>query len=114
MDTPSIQECIFCKIVRNEIPSKKEYEDEEVLVFYDIAPKAPIHLLIVPKQHIEEFADLANFEIWTKIAQVARQLIDKFGLKEKGYRLVNNGCRAALVSHLHVHLMGDVSAERDI
>lgn len=103
--------CIFCKIVKGEIPSRKEYEDEDVLAFDNINPEAPIHFLIVPKAHIEKFADLEDLAIWQKMSQVAKDLIHKHGLVEKGYRLVNNGGPAALVSHLHLHLLGEVKAE---
>lgn len=105
--------CVFCRIVRGELPSKKEYEDEEILVFHDIHPKAPVHLLIIPKQHINEFADV-DLGVWQKIAKVAQDLIKKMGLQPNGYRLVNNGGSAALIQHLHLHLLGDVSHEREI
>lgn len=108
-----LKDCVFCKIVRGEIPSKKEYEDEEILVFHDIHPKAPVHLLIIPKQHIDEFAN-ADLELWGKMSEVAKGLIGKFDLQPKGYRLVNNGSKAALIKHLHIHLLGDVGHERDI
>ncbi|MBI4032993.1 MAG: HIT domain-containing protein [Candidatus Blackburnbacteria bacterium] len=107
-------DCVFCKIVRGEIPSKKEYEDDLVVVFHDIHPKAPVHLLIVPKEHIREFANLADLDIWTKMAKVAQDLIHKHKLIEKGYRLVNNGAGAALIDHLHLHLMGDIPHTREI
>lgn len=107
------ENCVFCKIVRGEIPSKKEYEDEEILAFHDIHPKAPVHLLIIPKQHIDEFAEV-DLEVWQKMAKAAQDLIKKMGLQPKGYRLVNNGAGAALIHHLHLHLLGDVSHERDI
>lgn len=106
-----MQTCIFCKIVKGEIPSKKEYEDEEVMVIENIKPEMPMHLLIIPKEHIEKFADLSDLSIWTKMSQVAKDLIDKHGLVQKGYRLLNNGGRAALVGHLHLHLMGDLGPE---
>lgn len=107
------QDCVFCKIVGGEIPSKKEYEDEEILVFHDIHPKAPVHLLIIPKQHIDEFAN-ADFEVWKKMSQVAKDLIKKLDLQPNGYRLLNNGGSAALIHHLHLHLLGNVSHEREI
>lgn len=107
------KDCVFCKIVRGELSAKKEYEDEEILVFYDIHPKAPVHLLIIPKQHIDEFADV-DLGIWQKMAKVAQDLIQKLGLQSKGYRLVNNGAGAALIDHLHLHLLGDITHERDL
>lgn len=107
------QDCVFCRIVSRELPSKKEYEDEEILVFHDIHPKAPIHLLIIPKQHINEFAD-ADLEVWQKMAKVAQDLIKKLDLRSRGYRLVNNGAGAALIDHLHLHLLGDIPHTREI
>ena len=109
-----MESCIFCKIVKKEVPSTKEYEDEEILVFRDIHPKADLHLLIIPKEHIVEFADLENMEVWAKMGKVAQELIKKHNLKENGYRLVNNGAGAALIDHLHLHLLGNISHTRDI
>lgn len=109
-----MKECIFCKIVKGEVPATREYEDEEILVFRDIHPKADIHLLIIPKEHIAEFADLPNMEIWTKMSKVSKDLIEKFHLRESGYRLVNNGAGAALIEHLHLHLLGNVPHTREI
>lgn len=107
------KDCIFCKIVRGEIPSKKEYEDEEILTFHDIHPKAPVHLLIIPKKHIDQFINAAP-DTWNKMSQVAKELIEKLNLEPGGYRLVNNGGKAAIIQHLHLHLMGEVSHEREI
>lgn len=107
------QDCVFCKIVRGEIPSKKEYEDEEILVFHDIHPKAPLHLLIIPKKHINEFADV-DLGVWQKMAKVTQDLIKKLGMQSRGYRLVNNGSSAALIHHLHLHLLGDIPHTREI
>ncbi len=109
-----MEKCIFCKIVKGEVPATKEYEDEEILVIRDIHPKADVHLLIVPKVHLPEFADLESLEIWTKMSQVAKDLIEKFNLRENGYRLVNNGAGAALIQHLHLHLLGNVPHTRDL
>ena len=103
--------CVFCKIVKGELPARKEYEDEEILVFDNIKPEAPIHFLIIPKEHIEKFADLEELSIWEKMSSVAKDLIERHSLVEKGYRLVNNGGPAALVGHLHLHLLGEVKAE---
>lgn len=108
------QDCIFCKIVQGEVPSEKEYEDEKIVVFHDIHPKAPFHLLIVPKEHISEFADLQDLGIWGKMAKIAQDLIKKHGLSSKGYRLVNNGGGAALIDHLHLHLLGEIAHTREI
>jgi len=100
-------DCIFCKIISGEIPSDKAYEDEQVLAFRDIAPKAPVHVLIIPKTHIagvrEITADNSSVvaHIFTVIPQIAQQL----GITD--YRVVsNNGEQAGqTVHHLHFHLL---------
>lgn len=108
--------CIFCQIVKGEIPTKFEYNLGEVVAFPDINPRAPLHFLIVPKKHILEFAILQEEEkaIWEKMIKVAGDLIEKHGLKTKGYRLVVNGGGAALINHLHLHLLGGITAAREV
>ncbi|MDO8503480.1 MAG: HIT domain-containing protein [bacterium] len=108
------EDCVFCKIVRGEIPSKKEYEDEDIIVFQDIHPKAPVHLLIVPKEHLDEFYELQDLGIWAKMSKIAQDLVRRYKLEEKGYRLVNNGGGANLITHLHLHLLGDIPHTREI
>jgi histidine triad (HIT) family protein len=102
-------ECLFCRIVSGEIPSRQVYEDAEILAFEDIHPQAPVHLLIIPKEHIATVADLpaGQAALMGRLVEVANQLA-----KEKelifGYRLVIN-CRQDAgqeVLHLHVHLLG--------
>lgn len=101
--------CLFCKIINGEIPSTKVYEDEMCYAFLDIEPQAPVHVIIVPKAHIES-ADKVNEEnskyvahIWEVIPQIAKEQ----GLKN-GYRVVNNCGEdgGQTVMHLHFHLMG--------
>lgn len=101
-------DCLFCKIVEGKIPSKKVHEDERIYAFEDIAPKAPIHILVVPRKHIPKLADVAPEdaslvgEVATRAAAIARQR----GLSD--FRLVaNNGAAAGQsVFHLHFHLLG--------
>ncbi|MBC8590773.1 histidine triad nucleotide-binding protein [Wansuia hejianensis] len=100
--------CLFCKIVSGEIPSKFVYEDEKVVVFEDIHPQAPVHLLIVPKIHIASADDIdeENAQIIGHIFLVAKKLAKDIGLK-KGYRIVNN-CKelgGQSVDHIHFHLL---------
>lgn len=101
--------CVFCKIVSGEIPSKKAYEDDRVLAFFDLEPQAPVHILIIPKLHIKSVneIDSENSEIIGYIFEVARKLAKEFGL-EKGYRIVNNCGEdgGQTVEHLHFHLLG--------
>ena len=104
-----MKDCLFCKIAAGEIPSKKAYEDEKVLAFHDIAPQAPTHILVIPKEHIggvdEVTADNADVvaHIFTKIPEIAKAA----GLTD-GFRVVSNvgkhGCQS--VRHLHFHLLG--------
>jgi histidine triad (HIT) family protein len=102
-------DCIFCKIVAGAIPSKKLYEDHEVYAFADIAPKAPFHALIVPKEHIESLAEAAvNHKLLLgHLHLTAAELARAHGLA-KGYRVViNTGDDGGqTVSHLHLHLLG--------
>lgn len=97
------KDCIFCKIVSGELPKEFKYEDEEILAFDDITPLSPIHLLIIPRKHIEDFfhADAKTIE---KLTHAIKKLIDRQKLMGKGYRLVVNGGGAQDVHHLHFHL----------
>ena len=102
-------DCIFCKIINKEIETKILYEDDEVLVFPDLHPVKPIHLLIIPKEHIEDFVQVENLFLISKLFSVAQKMIKREGLKDRGYRLVINGGGAQLVPHLHLHLIGPLS-----
>jgi histidine triad (HIT) family protein len=106
-------DCIFCKIVAGEIPSTKVYEDDLVYAFKDIDPKAPIHVLIVPKKHVESLSRLDDGAIVGHIAMVVKQLADELGIAENGYRLVCNTGKngGQTVDHLHFHLLGGRSLE---
>ena len=103
-------ECIFCRIISGEIQSDILYQDEQVVAFRDIDPKAPVHLLVVPRKHIESVAELTEDDapIAGHLVSVANRLAREAGISEKGYRLVVN-CGLAggqAVSHLHLHLLG--------
>ncbi len=103
-------DCLFCRIIRGEIPSKKVYEDEQIYAFYDIAPMAPVHVLIVPKVHITSVNEVteANSKVIAHIYEVAARLAIELGISESGYRIVTNcGADAGqTVFHLHFHLLG--------
>ncbi len=101
-----MNDCIFCKIASHEIPKEFTYEDEEVMVFPDIHPIKPVHLLVVPKKHIEDFLDLQETQLMAKIMQVVQQMVKKENLGKKGYRVLTNGGGAQLINHLHFHLLG--------
>ncbi len=102
-------DCIFCKIANGEIPSKKVYEDDKCLAFYDLNPQAPVHVLFIPKKHISSMNEVNEdnalyvAHIFTVIPKVAGEL----GL-QNGYRIINNCGRDAgqTVEHLHFHLLG--------
>jgi histidine triad (HIT) family protein len=101
--------CIFCKIARGEIPCKKIYEDAEVLAFHDINPVAPVHFMLVPKQHIESLLDVgdAHAALLGRLLLLAPKLAREQGL-ESGFRtVINSGCGGGQeVFHLHVHVIG--------
>jgi histidine triad (HIT) family protein len=103
-------DCIFCKIARGEIPSNKLFEDEDLVVFDDIHPAAPVHFLIVPKQHIETLDDVneQHQALLGKLLITAARLARAKGVSEAGYRQVINCRKAAgqVVYHLHVHVLG--------
>lgn len=102
-------DCLFCKIIAGEIPCSKVYEDDKVFAFNDIDPQAPVHVLIVPKEHIASADDVneANSAVIAHIFEVAAKIAKEKGLAD-GYRIVNNcGDRAGqTVKHIHFHLMG--------
>lgn len=98
--------CIFCKIGNKIIPKEFIYEDKDVMVFPDIHPLKPIHLLVVPKKHIRDFLDLQDDILFGKIRKVMQEMIKKEKIENKGYRVVANGGGAQFVDHLHFHLLG--------
>lgn len=108
-----MSDCIFCKIINKEIPSAIVYEDDKVIAFNDIHPAAPIHVLIVPKQHIRSVKDIngENAHYLVDIHMAANKIAEKLGILDKGYRLINNcGPDAGqTVLHLHYHLIGGKS-----
>ena len=104
-----MSDCIFCKIANGEIPSTKVYEDDTVLAFKDLSPQAPVHVLLIPKQHIASCDDITpdHSAVVAPIFEVAARLAKEFGLTN-GYRIVNNCGEdgGQTVKHLHFHLMG--------
>ncbi len=102
--------CLFCEISAGRIPSRKAYEDDEILAFHDINPQAPVHVLLIPKKHITSLADLepGDDALLGVLVRKARDLAGELGLAERGYRLVFNcGDEAGYsVYHVHLHLLG--------
>lgn len=104
-----MENCLFCKIIKGEIPSEKVYEDDEILAFKDIAPKAPVHILVIPKKHISSAKEITIEDevLIGKMFTVINKIAKEFGL-ENGYRIVNNCGEdgGQEVMHLHFHLLG--------
>ncbi|MCK5190067.1 MAG: histidine triad nucleotide-binding protein [Methylococcales bacterium] len=101
-------DCLFCKMIAGEIKPDVVYEDDSVLAFRDINPQAPVHILIIPKVHVETLNDLDDSALAGKLLQTAIKLADQEGLAEEGYRTVFN-CNekgGQEVFHLHMHLLG--------
>ena len=98
-----MNDCVFCKIIRGELPTQKEFENDDVVVFPSVQPAAETHLLIVPKKHTNSFTDLAEAEM-AAIFLVAQKLISTKKLSG-GYKLVFNGGKFQFVPHTHMHLL---------
>ncbi|MBI5658696.1 MAG: histidine triad nucleotide-binding protein [Nitrosomonadales bacterium] len=101
--------CIFCKIVRGEIPSRKVYEDEELFAFHDIAPVAPVHFMLVPKQHLDSLAetDDSHAALLGRMLVLAPALAKQQGLHNGFRTVINTGSGGGQeVFHLHVHIIG--------
>ena len=104
-----MNDCLFCKIAAGEIPSTKVYEDEFVLAFRDIAPQAPQHIVIIPKQHIASANEITaeNSHLVSKVFEAASKIAADLNFSEAGYRIVNNCGEdgGQTVGHLHFHLL---------
>ncbi len=111
-----MSDCLFCQFAKKEKP--KEFVDENnlVMVFADIHPVAPVHLLIVPKKHIKEFIkfDEQDKIIWEELEKMVKKMIKKYQLESRGYRIVCNGGGAQLIDHFHIHLMGEITAKKKL
>lgn len=104
-----MEDCIFCKIVRRELPAKIEYEDDDLIVFQNIHPIAPIHLLIIPKKHIASLSGVAEKDqiLLGKILFTAKKMAEKFGIADAFRVAAANGENAGqTVFHMHFHLTG--------
>jgi histidine triad (HIT) family protein len=105
-----VEDCLFCKIARGELPANVAYRDDGVVAFHDINPQAPVHVLVMPIRHIESLLALGggDLELVGRLHVVAAQLARELGVAERGFRVVINTNREAgqSVPHLHVHLLG--------
>ena len=108
-------DCLFCKIINGDIPSAKVYEDDKVYAFRDIEPQAPVHILIIPKEHIASANELTeeNASIVGHIFAVAAKIAKEEGIADGGYRIVNNCGQdgGQTVGHLHFHMLGGRSLQ---
>jgi histidine triad (HIT) family protein len=104
-----VDKCLFCKIINKELPAKLIYEDEDLIAFYDIYPKADVHFLVVPKKHIESMLKIEEHHqtLMGKIMLKANQIAKNLGLE--GYKVqINTGLKGGQeVFHLHVHILGN-------
>ncbi|HEX3541678.1 MAG TPA: histidine triad nucleotide-binding protein [Acidimicrobiales bacterium] len=104
------EDCLFCRIVRGEIPSDEVLSNDQVMAFRDISPAAPVHVLVVPRRHIADAAAISEGDgpLLAEMIGAAQQVAEKEGIAERGYRLVFNVGEDALnsVPHLHLHVLG--------
>ena len=104
------EDCLFCRIVAGDIPSSRVHEDDEVIAFRDIAPRAPTHILVIPRRHIGSAADLteADGQLLGRLFAVTAAVAREQGIADAGYRIISNVGRwgGQTVDHLHLHLMG--------
>lgn len=109
-------DCLFCKIAAKELPASVVYEDDQLMAFKDINPVAPVHLLIVPRQHLPSVAELTldDAPLIGLMIHRAQQLAEEHGIADRGYRLVFNVRQHAgqVVDHIHLHLIGGQSLGR--
>ena len=100
--------CLFCRIVAKEIPAKIVAETADCVAFRDVNPQAPVHVLVVPRAHVPSLNEVTDATIVGKLAQLAKDLAQREGLAERGYRLVinTNADAGQTVFHLHMHLLG--------
>lgn len=109
MEGVKMEDCIFCKIAKGEIKADKIFEDDKVLAFKDLSPQAPVHILVIPKEHIESAKDIneENSAIISHIFEVISYIAGDLSLNEEGFRVVSNSGENAgqSVMHLHFHLL---------
>jgi histidine triad (HIT) family protein len=102
-------DCLFCQIRDKIIEKKFIYEDDDIMVFQDIHPVRPVHLLIVPKEHITELYEVEQPMLFMKLLVVIQNMIKREGLTDKGYRVTINGGGAQAINHFHLHLTGPLN-----
>jgi histidine triad (HIT) family protein len=102
-----MKDCIFCKIIKKEIPAKIVYEDKSVIAFNDINPKAKIHVLVVPKKHSKDISELGSDNTLNEIITAVNKIAEKLDIQKDGYRLINNKGKLSgqSVFHTHFHML---------
>lgn len=112
-----MEDCVFCKIIKGEIPSSKVYEDENVLAFHDIEPHAPVHILIVPKDHLENLSKVTDTDkdLLGHILLVSKKIADDEKISD-AFKLTTNSGKFAgqVVMHMHFHLLGGWENKEDV
>ena len=109
-----MENCIFCKIIQEEIPSLRRFEDENIIAINDINPVKKVHVLFIPKTHIEAFEALSDDTILASVRRGAQKIIEEEKLVGKGYKVLVNGGGAQVINHLHFHLIGPVGLKAEI
>jgi histidine triad (HIT) family protein len=113
-----MNDCVFCKIARKQIPADIVYEDEDVIAFHDAHPIAPVHILVIPKKHISSITDISDEDtlLMGKLIDTAKKVADDLKISEKGYKLLirvgEHGGQE--VGHIHLHLIGGTRLSEDI
>lgn len=106
-----MNDCVFCRVISGALPSNPVYQDDDIIVIPDLHPQAPVHLLVIPKTHISEFIEAPD-EILTKMNVVIKRIIHDQRITL--YRLVNNGKGAAVIDHIHIHILGSIDKYRKL
>lgn len=105
-----MNDCLFCRIACGAIPAEKVYEDDTVVAFHDIAPQAPIHVIIAPKQHVRDLVEARTMEdsLLAHLLRTAANVAVQMGVSETGFRVISNCGKGAgqTVPHLHIHVLG--------
>jgi histidine triad (HIT) family protein len=106
-----MEDCVFCKIIKKEIPSETIKETKNLIAIKDIHPQADIHILIIPKNHTIDVNDLED-SVWTDIKKLGLELVKEKGITN--FRMTTNAGDAAAVHHMHMHLLGEITSDRKI
>lgn len=109
-----MKNCIFCEIVKGEIPKDFRYKDENIVAFDDIHPVAKVHVLFISKDHIPAFENLIDDDILSSVRRGVQKIVEQNDLVGKGYKVVANGGGGQVINHLHFHLIGPTGLEAPI